>query len=154
MGETLKTHAVPGMLFVHPMLFRLESDYPFADLHQQVMVAAGKAGFEAHDLLPVFEGRRHKSCGCTRATNIRTSWVRRLPLALRPSRLPSVYRGARLRSIDDWIRITFTGLPAKLSRCSPMTATRWQRMLAWSRQRSSGNVPRQSITYSIFSART
>lgn len=57
MAETLARHEVPGVLFVHPMLFRLEFNYPFADLHAQVVTTANELGIEAHDLLPAFEGR-------------------------------------------------------------------------------------------------
>jgi hypothetical protein len=57
LSQLAAQNGTPVVLFVHPILFRLDSGYPFADVHQQVIEAAGSAGITAYDLFPAFEGK-------------------------------------------------------------------------------------------------
>ncbi len=57
-ARTAQERHLPILLFVHPVLFRLDATYPFAAVHRQVLAAATKAGLPAFDLFPAFEGRR------------------------------------------------------------------------------------------------
>jgi hypothetical protein len=54
-------NGTPVVLFVHPVLFRLDDCYPFADVHRQVIAAAESAGITAYDLFPAFEGKDGES---------------------------------------------------------------------------------------------
>jgi hypothetical protein len=44
------------VLFVHPVLYRLDGGYPFRDIHDRVTAAARDSGFAAFDLLEAFSG--------------------------------------------------------------------------------------------------
>ena len=57
MAEVANRLGSPIALFVHPVLFRLDADYPFAEIHAQVIEAAGARGLAAFDLFEAFEGR-------------------------------------------------------------------------------------------------
>ncbi|HZE88429.1 MAG TPA: hypothetical protein VE404_02715 [Verrucomicrobiae bacterium] len=44
-------------LFVHPILYRLDDQYPFAGIHAKVLAAARASGIEGFDLFDAFRGR-------------------------------------------------------------------------------------------------
>jgi hypothetical protein len=54
--KTANSMEVPVVFFVHPVLFRLDADYPFADIHEQVIQALRERGATAFDLVPAFAG--------------------------------------------------------------------------------------------------
>jgi len=47
---------IPVVLFVHPVLYHLDSGYPFLDLHRRVVEAARREGMSAFDLVEAFPG--------------------------------------------------------------------------------------------------
>lgn len=52
---------VPVVIFMQPELYRLERDYPFLDIHEQVIETAHANGLRAFDLYPYFKGKRTRS---------------------------------------------------------------------------------------------
>jgi lysophospholipase L1-like esterase len=58
LARTSRERNLPVVLFVHPVLFRLDQRYPFAAVHRQVVEAATRAGLPAFDLFEAFQGRR------------------------------------------------------------------------------------------------
>lgn len=50
-----ENHITP-MLFVHPMLYQLNDDYPFKQIHEKVLAAATDSGFHSYDLFDAFKG--------------------------------------------------------------------------------------------------
>lgn len=60
-AELCREKGIPAVLFIHPILFRLDEGYPFSDLHEQVLAASRKAGLTAHDLLGAFRGMNAES---------------------------------------------------------------------------------------------
>ena len=45
------------LVIVFPMFWQLDENYPFPEIHSQILVACQDAGCEAIDLLDVFGGR-------------------------------------------------------------------------------------------------
>lgn len=57
-SDLARQHNSTPVLFVHPVLFELDDNYPFADIHAQVMQTANAAGYHAFDLFPAFKGQQ------------------------------------------------------------------------------------------------
>jgi hypothetical protein len=55
-----QNHIMP-VLFVHPMMYQLNDDYPFKPIHSQVLAAGTDNGFHSYDLLDAFKGQRAES---------------------------------------------------------------------------------------------
>ena len=58
MASLSRQRETPIVLFVHPTIHHLGANYPFADLHRQVITTAQDYGFIAYDLFEAFEGQR------------------------------------------------------------------------------------------------
>jgi hypothetical protein len=52
-----RERGIVPVLAVHPVLIRLDDDYPFAELHRKVVDFAAGLGINAVDLFPAFAGR-------------------------------------------------------------------------------------------------
>jgi len=57
-AEACRAHDIVPVLAVHPVLLRLDDDYPFQAAHSNVVAAARSEGIFAFDLLPYLRGRR------------------------------------------------------------------------------------------------
>jgi len=57
MGRLLRERKIPGVVFVHPVLFQLGAGYPFEKESEIVMDAARQDGMEAFDLIEAFRGK-------------------------------------------------------------------------------------------------
>jgi hypothetical protein len=55
MAKVANNNHIPIVLFVHPILYNI-GNYPFEDIHQQVIRLADEHGYITEDLLPAFEG--------------------------------------------------------------------------------------------------
>lgn len=60
MGALSEKEGISLVVFVFPELYRLNEEYPFSSIHQQVVSAARGAGLLAYDLFPYFNGSNHR----------------------------------------------------------------------------------------------
>jgi len=52
---------IPVVLFIHPILFKLDESYPFTDIHREVSDVGREIGITVFDLFEAFRGRNAQS---------------------------------------------------------------------------------------------
>lgn len=57
LAETARSEDIPILVVIFPLLWELDGDYPFSDLHETVAAACTGAGLPVLDLLDTYQGR-------------------------------------------------------------------------------------------------
>jgi lysophospholipase L1-like esterase len=57
MGHIALKNNIPIYLFFHPLMYGLQGNYLFKDIHRKVIETASRYGLKAYDLLDIFKGR-------------------------------------------------------------------------------------------------